>query len=427
MSTTTPPESATPALDGSFEGPVAIRGALLRVLLWLAPTYLSLFAIWGAVPGILLALQVEHLDPANKVANLALVTTLGALFSMITQPIAGLISDRTRSRFGRRAPWMVTGSVVGGILLIVLGFQNSLIGIAIGWVGVSIAYNFAQSSLAAIMPDRIPRLARGSFSAISGLGTLAGLLGGQFFGAMMGGAIPSAYVILAALGVGMFSTFVLMNPDRSSVTIVRAPLSLRTFVGTFWVNPRQHPDFFWAFTGRFLLNLSYYLVAGGYLLYVLADYIHLGTVEATATVPLLALASAPGAVLATTLSGPLSDRFRRRKIFIVASGLLFASAMVIPLVMPTTMGMILTFALGGLGYGVFQSVDSVLMSEVLPSARSFGKDLGIVNMAITLPQSIAPAVAGAIVLAVGYVGLFPTAIVLCVLGAIAVLPITSVR
>ena len=85
------------------------------------------------------------------------------------------------------------------------------------------------------------------------------------------------------------------------------------------------------------------------------------------------------------------------------------------------------YGIGALGYGVFQSVDSVLMSEVLPDAQTFGKDLGIVNMAITLPQTFAPAVAGAIVLAVGYSWLFPTAIVLSLLGALAVIPIKSVR
>ncbi|WP_309127459.1 MFS transporter [Microbacterium sp.] len=426
MSTTTSPPVER-LLDGEYDGPVSVRGPLRRLLLWLAPAYMAIFAVWGAVPGILLALQVEHIDPVNKVGNLALVTTLGAIFSMIAQPIAGLVSDRTRSRLGRRAPWMLVGSALGGALLVVLGFQSTVAGVAIGWIAVSVAYNFAQASLGAIMPDRIPRLARGSFSAVSGLGTLIGLLGGQFFGASMSGSIPVAYLVLALLGFTMFLLLALFNRDRPSVQMKREPFSFAVFVSTFWVDPRRHPDFFWAFTGRLLLNLAYYVVAGGYLLYVLADHIGLGTAAATATVPLLALASAPGAVVATTFSGPLSDRLRRRKVFIVTSGLVFAAAVSIPLFSPTVEGMILTFALGGLGYGVFQSIDAVLMSEVLPSASSFGKDLGIVNIAITLPQSLAPALAGAIVLTAGYAWLFPIAIVLSVFGALAVIPIRSVR
>src|SRR5699024_11703925 len=81
--------------------------------------------LWGAVPGILLALQVERLDPAQKVANLALVTTCGALVSMLAQPVAGLISDRTRSPHGRRAPWMVAGTAAGAALMVVRSEEHT--------------------------------------------------------------------------------------------------------------------------------------------------------------------------------------------------------------------------------------------------------------------------------------------------------------
>src|SRR5699024_10612431 len=110
MPTTRTSASDEHLLDGSYDGPVTVRGPLRRLLLWLAPTYLVLFALWGAVPGILLALQVERLDPAQKVANLALVTTCGALVSMLALPVTVVISDRTRSHHERRAAWMVAGT-----------------------------------------------------------------------------------------------------------------------------------------------------------------------------------------------------------------------------------------------------------------------------------------------------------------------------
>src|SRR5699024_1668684 len=82
-------------------------------------------------------------------------------------------------------------------------------------------------------------------------------------------------------------------------------------------------------------------------------------------------------------------------IFIGVAAVLFAGAMVAPLASPTVAGMMIAYGISALGYGVFQSVDSVLMSEVLPDAQTFGKDLGFVNMAITLPLTLPPAVAGA--------------------------------
>ena len=91
-----------------------------------------------------------------------------------------------------------------------------------------------------------------------------------------------------------------------------------------------------------------------------------------------------------------------------------------------TAWIIMTF-IAGFGFGMFQAVDTALISEVLPSAKSFAKDLGVVNIAATLPQTLAPGVAGAIVLVFGYQGLFPVAIVLGILGALAIWPIRSVR
>ena len=40
------------------------------------------------------------------------VTTAVLIFDMITDPLVGYLSDRTQSRFGRRAPWMAVGAVV---------------------------------------------------------------------------------------------------------------------------------------------------------------------------------------------------------------------------------------------------------------------------------------------------------------------------
>ncbi|MEY9851938.1 MFS family permease [Leifsonia sp. EB41] len=98
------------------------------------------------------------------------------------------------------------------------------------------------------------------------------------------------------------------------------------------------------------------------------------------------------------------------------------------MVSPTFGGWLAFSVVSGLGFGAFQSVDQALMSEVLPSATSFGKDLGVVNIAATLPQTIAPAVAGFIILTFGgYLALFPIGIALSVLGAFAVWFIRSVR
>lgn len=427
MTTTSNSEHAGQGvIDGSTEGPVAIKGQLRKLMVWMLPTNISIFLIWGAVPGILLALQVQNIDNEAKAANLAMVAGIGALGAMIAQPVAGMLSDRTRSRFGRRAPWMVLGALVGGLALIGMGLANGLVQITIAWLIVQIAFNFAQGPLSAILPDRVPSSVRGTFAALSGLGLMLGAIGGQILGSQLASNIPAGYVILAGLAVVVVTLFVVFNPDKSNVSQPREPFSLVVFLKTFWVNPIAHPDFFWGFTGRLLLYTGYFAV-NGYQLYILQDYIGLGS-KALEVIPVLGVISLLGIIIATLISGPLSDKIARRKIFVVISSVLVAVSLVVPFFSHTLTGMMIYSALSGLGFGCFQAVDTALISEVLPSKTDFGKDLGVVNIAATLPQTIAPFVAGFIVVNVGgYATLFPVGVVLVIAGALAVLPIKSVR
>ncbi|MFE6964710.1 MFS transporter [Agromyces sp. NPDC057679] len=409
---------------GNEDPPAPIKG-VRRLLGWIIPANLGIFMIWGAVPGILLPAQITaQFGEADKVTNLLIVTTIGSFFSMLAQPVAGQISDRTRSRFGRRAPWIFIGSLAGGLALVGLAFADSLVGVVIAWTLVQITYNFAQGPLSAVMPDRVPLNRRGTFAALSGIGLMVGALGGQIVGSLFLGSIAAGYVTFAVFSLVILTLFVVFNPDYSSTDVVPEPFKLADFLRTFWVNPVKHPDFFWAFTGRLLLYTGYFAVTG-YQFFLLTDYF--GIENPGEVIPMLGLISLTGILIATVASGPLSDRFGRRKPFVFASSIVTGLALVVPWVWPDlTAWMIMTF-IAGLGFGMFQAVDTALMSEVLPSAKSFAKDLGVVNIAATLPQTLAPAVAGGIVLTFGYAGLFPVGIVLSVLGAFAVWPIKAVK
>lgn len=409
---------------GNEDPPTPIKG-VRRLLGWIIPANFGIFLIWGAVPGILLPAQIAaQFGEADKVANLTIVATIGAFCSMLAQPIAGQISDRTRSRFGRRSPWIFLGSLAGGLALIGLAFADSLVGVIIAWSLVQITYNIAQGPLSAVMPDRVPLNRRGTFAALSGIGLMVGAIGGQIVGSMFLGSITAGYVTFAVFSLVILTLFIVFNPDYSSKEIEREPFKLGDFLRTFWVNPIKHPDFFWAFTGRLLLYTGYFAVTG-FQFFLLTDYF--GVEKPGEVIPILGLISLAGILIATAVSGPLSDKLGRRKVFVFASSIVTGVAFLLPWVWPDiTAWMIMTF-ISGLGFGMFQAVDTALMSEVLPSAKSFAKDLGVVNIAATLPQTLAPGVAGAIVISLGYAALFPVAIVLSIIGAFAVWPIKAVK
>jgi hypothetical protein len=76
--------------------------------------------------------------------------------------------------------------------------------------------------------------------------------------------------------------------------------------------------------------------------------------------------------------------------------------------------------------GLFLSVDQALVTEVLPAAEDSAKDLGVINIAATLPNTFAPMLAAAIVTVTGgYGALYPVMALVAGLGALAVLPVKA--
>ncbi len=427
-----PVQSALSEMGGPNDPPPPVKGTLNRLLFWIFPTNFSIFLMWGAIPGILLTTQVQNIDPANVVPHMMIVTVAGSICAMIAQPLAGEVSDRTRSKLGRRTPWMVLGTIVGGVGLLGLAISSkSLVMITIAWCVVQIAYNFVQGPLSAILPDRVPLNRRGTFSAIFGCGLMAGSTIGGIVGSQFIHRIPAAYILFAIIVFVVVLGFVFFNPDHSNVDEPKPPFELKEFLKTFMISPKQHPDFFWAFMGRLLLYIAYFAVAG-YQLLILEHYIGLSEGKAADTVAAVGVVSLITILLSTAVGGPLSDKMGRRKPVVFVSSALMSLALIIPFFNSHVAIWYVYAAVMGLGFGAFQGVDTALMSEVLPSAESFGKDLGVVNIAATLPQVMAPFLAGVIVLvggggSAGYRLMFPVCFVFAVLGASCIAFIKGVR
>lgn len=422
--TPAPPGDLAPAPSDAIEK-VPVSGDLRRLLASFLPANLGLYLVWGAIPTVLLPLQVTAIDRADKVANLAVVTTIGAFAGMIAQPIAGMVSDRTRSRFGRRARWLLLGAIVGGLALVGMALATGIVQIVIAWTIAQIAYNFVQGPLTAVLPDRVPVGARGLFSAFIGLAAMLGSLGGQVLGSAFADSVGAAYVLLAGFALVVITLFVVFGRDRPSLDLPHRPIRLKDILSAFWLNPVAHPNLFWAFTGRIMLYSGYYVVFG-YNLYILQDYIGLGD-GATDKVAIVAAMALVGMLPAIVVGGIVSDRLGRRKVLVFAATVIVSAGLMVPLVLPTLSGFLLGNLVAGIGFGAFQSVDQALISQVLPSEAAYAKDLGIVNIAAALPQTITPSIAAAVVLTFGYSGLFVTGIVLSAIGAFAVFFIRGVR
>lgn len=401
----------------------------LRRLFWLAPFASATPAVIYAVTAYFVAFQVQMLDDSAKETNLALVNSISAVASMIAQPLIGVLSDRTRSRFGARNPWMLFGAIIGGVGLITAGLSTSLAILVIGVSIIQFGWNAFQGPFSAILPDRVPVGARGRYSTLVGLGSLGAAIAGPVLASGFApNNIPTGYFTFAGVALIVVAAFLTFIREKDNRNEPREPFSASAFFKAFWVNPVRYPDFFWAFTGRFLI-LGAFAITNTYNVYIAQDYIGMSVEESAQLVPLVSFIALPAFFLSTALAGPISDRIGRRKPLVLIGGLILAVGGAVPLFMPTFLGMCIGALIGGLGVGAFVSVDQALVSQVLPNQSAFAKDLGVINIAATLPNIVAPIFAG-VLLAMflnNYAVLYIAAFVLAVVGALAVLPIKGAK
>jgi len=224
--------------------------------------------------------------------------------------------------------------------------------------------------------------------------------------------------------------FALTTPDPPLPRSARPPFAWRAFARSFWVSPRRHPDFAWAWLTRFAVNLGN-AMALLYLLYFLRDKIHYSQLfpgqKAEDGLLVLILIYTVAVVLTAVTGGVVSDRTGRRKLPVTVSGLVMAVPAVMLALWPSWPVAIAAAAIMGLGFGVYLSVDQALVTQVLPSAAARAKDLGIINIANSGPQVLAPAIAAPLVSQLGgYPTLFLSVAVITVLGSAFVWKIRSV-
>ncbi|MGF1429816.1 MFS transporter [Kitasatospora sp. LaBMicrA B282] len=371
---------------------------------------------------ILLPEQLAHVDADHKAVLLSWVTGVGALVAMLVNPLAGALSDRTTSRFGRRRPWILAGALLGAGGLLLTGAQRGPVAITAGWALSQTGLNVMLAGVTAPVADQVPLAQRAQVSGWTGISQSLGLVVGALLVTTVVTGIRSGYALTAAAVVLLALPFVLLFPEplpRQAAAVARPPLRARTLLAGYWVSPRRHPDFGWAFLTRFLINLGN-AIGTLYLLYYLTDAVHYpapdqGVLILTALYTLAALLTAIPA-------GVVSDRTGRRRAPVVLSCLVMAAAAVLLALLhswPATVAAALLLL--GAGYGIYLAVDQALVTQVLPAAADRAKDLGVINIANAGPQVLAPALAAPVVAHLGgYLGLYLVTALVTLLAAVLV-------
>jgi MFS family permease len=379
------------------------------------------------VAAVLLPQRLTEIAPDDKVAISGVLNAVTALTSLVANLVVGNLSDRTRSVFGRRTPWIASGGLLGGVSLFLMGVLPNAWSIGIVYCLAMVGLNMMIAPAIAALSDRVPESARGTMSAFLSAGTLGGnaigtLIGAQFLTMQLPGFVVAG-IVMAVSGV---VTVALWPKEASARNLPALDVDLRSVLASFRP-PRNAPDFWHAFVGRSLLIFSYYMILN-YQLYILQDYMGQSTKESAATISTMSLVLLVVTMVSSLAAGPVSDRIGHRKLPVVAASVLLAVGYLLPWILHTPMSMVLFAAIGGFGYGMYGSVDQALNVDVLPNGDEAGKDLGILNMATTLGQAVGPIVTSIIVGVTGSYGfVFPFAIALVVVACFFILRIRSVK
>ncbi|CAM3611472.1 MFS transporter [Kibdelosporangium persicum] len=368
---------------------------------WISLLFLANLGLWLAIYApiqILLPQQAELLDAADKELVFGIVTGAGGLVALIANPVAGLLSDRTTSRFGRRHPWTIGGAVVGAAGLVVLALAGNVAVMVLGWCLVQAGLNAMLATLISAIPDRVPvgqRAQTGGFVGISQMfGTVLGaVLVTSIVTGLVAGYLASAVVLL--LGA---AAFVLFTPDA----VLPKELVPKTRL-ELWVSPRRHRGFAWMWCCHFVINLGN-AFGTFYLLFFLKDVV--GRADPEGSLLVLMAGYGLALILGALVAGRLSDASGRRKPYVLVAVAFMAGAALVLVVWPTWVASLIAGPLLGAGFGIYWAVAIALLTQLLPAAADRAKDLGVVNIANALPQVFAPLLASGILAGLGYAGLF---------------------
>lgn len=391
-------------------------------------------AAWTALLtplSVTLALRVAELvPPENKGAQLGMILSAGAFAAMIGAPVWGAVSDRTRARIGRRKFWMLAGTTGLLVGLLIVAFAPSIPVMLVGWVLCQLMANATQTAILSVMADRVPEHQRGTVAGMLGFTlTLGTLLGTGITTLLAGNLLLSFLVPWLLLPIGLVLFFKQFR-DHPAVKGALPRFSFGELLRTFWVNPFRHHDYGLAFTSRaFTIFGTAFFVA--FQVYFLTDHLGVGLDVVAAFVFASTFVSAALTVIVSFGCGLLSDRVRRRKPFLIAASLSVATGLVL---IATSTGFPQFIAGAGLvaaGRGLYVAMGVTVTVAVLPDKRKAANYIGLMQIANSGPQMLAPAIAP-LFFAIGaagtnYVAGFLIAGAAALIGALAMIPIRATR
>ncbi len=332
----------------------------------------------------------------------ALVGLAGAFIGIVVQPTVGTMSDYAVSRWGRRKPFIVVGSVLDVFFLLGIAMSNSLLMLAAFVTLLSFSTNIARGPFQGYVPDLVAAPQVGIASALVGLMQILGNIVGFLLVTI---AIPLHQAPLALMAVAVVELVTMVSvvwrvaPGRPARP--REGRSWTSVAAEAWgTDILRERSYVWLVASRFFFLMAGATLVNNALTY-LAQSQHLDENGAAGGFQQLLVVVALANVVAAVPASRLSDRVGRKPIIYASCGIGAVGVSIVALA-PSVPVALIGGALFGLSAGMFLAVDWALMTDIIPRIAA-GRYMGLSNVATGASTPIAAFIAGFVLDAVNQV------------------------
>jgi Na+/melibiose symporter-like transporter len=342
--------------------------------------WVGLSFMWNSLHVILLPVILLRFTPEGmKNTYLGGLTFFGLIIAMVLQPISGAISDNWHSKWGRRRPLILIGTLFDFLFLFLLGWAGGLVWVFIGYLGLQFSSNIAHGPAQGLLPDLIPedRIGKASgiknFMDMSGI-IVASLVVGNMLGPQNENVNAVLLVIMAVLAVFTAITLIWAKekPSTGEGPKTAAP-SLREQLR---VDFRGNKPFFWMIGHRLLFLVGIYALQS-FIFYYVQDFLQ--APDAAKTTGNLTATLGVLLVITALAGGWLTDRFGSAAMTITA-GVLASIGYLLLLIVHDVNLLTWVGVLIGAGMGFFLTANWALANRLAPRGES-GKFMGLTNLA----------------------------------------------
>lgn len=397
-----------------------VPGLIIGPASWLGP--------YIAASSLFLPAMIQYLDADNKIQLVALFSTCGMVVAALSNMVAGYLSDRTRSRFGKRTPWLVGGSLVFMLSMILASMANNIPFLLASWMLGQVALNFIVAPMVAWL-DLAPENGKGTASgAYGGLGMALGNNGFTIFAAMFLGQFRLGFIlfgIMTFIGT-LIAAIIVQEPsnldEEAVVSKKKEKTSLKESLAIFpsWSVGR---DYYLALIGKLFQGVGNFSITG-YLLFIMTDFLGKGTAGTQQSIQLINTIMLLFGIAMGFVAGPLSDKYKVLKLPVGLSTISLGIGALSMFFLQSDAGILIYGFAAGLG--IWNSLDNLLNLEVIPDKNRVAFFLGVYNLGNTITQAIAPVLAAFVISQFSFSSIFIVSFICSMIGGLSILSIRSV-